>query len=188
MGVFQGHQVASLLGTLIMAVWFILPLIFKKLEIMPKIGRGMKFWDYFLVYAYALLIPNSTYAMFEIRHLLYLDGVADLLSISSFVVFGSLSLIGLLTTIWGIRLVVDHYAKSKKERAIYTIALSTICSFGAVVGIMQFASFPAILFPPVLILCGIELLARPHLILVALATTLFLFILNLLLDYFHQPT
>lgn len=188
MGVFQGHQIVSLLGTLVMVVWFILPLIFKKLKIMPKIGHGMKFRDYFWVYAYALLIPNSTYAFFELRHLIFIDHVADVLTPSSFMVFGSISLVGLLTTIWGIRLVVDYYAKSKMERVVYTLALSLFCGFGAVIGILNFASFPAVLFPPVLILFTIILLGHPFFIQVALATATFLFLLNLLLDCFQKPT
>jgi hypothetical protein len=186
--VFQGHQIVSLAGTLLFAGFFLLPIIFKKLKIMPKIGRGMKFWDYVLVYLYAILIPNSTYAFFELRHLIFIDLVADTLTPLSFLVFGGISLIGLLTTIWGIRLVVDHYAKSKRERLLYTLVLSLICSFGAVVGVMQYASYLAMIFPPVLILAGLRLLLHPHLIVIALVTAGFLLILNLLLDHINKPT
>ncbi|NCP46845.1 hypothetical protein GW844_00490 [bacterium] len=188
MGIFQGHQIASLLGTIVMTAWFILPLILKDQKIMPKIGRGMKFWDYLWVYAYALLIPNSTYAFFELRHLVFIDHVADVLSLSSFVVFGGISLIGLLTTIWGIRLMVNYYAKSQAERAVYFLALSLSCGFGAVIGLLDFASFPAVFFPPALILATVILLGHPFLIRVALATATFLFLLNLLLDCFQKPT
>jgi hypothetical protein len=186
--VFQGHQVVSLVWTMLFAGFFLLPVVYKKLKIMPKIGRGMKFWDYLLVYLYAILIPNSTYAFFELRHLIFIDLVADTLTPLSFLVFGGISLIGLLTTIWGIRLVVVHYAKSKNERLLYTLVLSLICSFGAVVGIMQYASTLAIVFPPVLILAGLHLLTHIHLIIVAFVTTVFLLVLNLLLDCFNKPT
>jgi len=186
--VFQGHQVVSLVWTLLFAGFFLLPVIFKKLKIMPKIGRGMKFWDYILVYLYAILIPNSTYAFFELRHLIFIDLVADTLTPWSFVVFGGISLIGLLTTIWGIRLVVNYYSKSKKERLVYTLVLSHVCSFGAVVGVMQYSSYLAMIFPPVLILAGLHLLTHIHLIVIACITAGFLLILNLLLDHFHKPT
>ncbi|HCQ30764.1 TPA: hypothetical protein DIU27_00065 [Candidatus Collierbacteria bacterium] len=188
MGVFQGHQIPSLIGTVAMATFFLIPLIFKWLNIMPKIGRGMKLWDYFWVYVYALLIPNSTYAFFEVRHLILNDNVADTLTLLSYVVFGGISLIGLLTTIWGIRLVVDYYSKSNMERLVYTSFLSIICSFGAVAGVLQFNSVPYILFPPALIVVVLHTMGHPFYVGVAIITTIFLLTLNLFMDLFLKPT
>jgi hypothetical protein len=180
--VFQGHTVVSLLGTLILTGGFIIPVMLQRMGLMPRIGRGMKIWDYLLVYFYCLWIPNTTYAFFEIRHLILVDRIAEILTPWSFVVFGGISLIGLLTTIWGIRAVVNYYAKSDKERIIYTLLLSLICSFGGVVGILQYTSLSAFFFPPILIGIGLNLIANPILIAVALVTAVFLFGINRLLD------
>ncbi len=188
MGVFQGHQIVSLLGELIYAFWVIPLFILIKHKLMPKIGHGMKIWDYFAIYAGLLFIPNSAYAMLEIRHLLLIDGVADNPNIWSFIVFGGIALIGLLTTLYGIRLIVDYYSKSKGERLIYNAFLSLSCGFGAVAGLLNFVSLPVIIFPPALISVAIGFRNHPSLISLAAFITIFLFIAFLCSDILIKPS
>lgn len=171
------------MGELIYAFWIIPVIVLIKLKKMPKIGRGMNRWDYFSVYVALLIIPNSTYAMLEVRHVLFVDHVADNPNFWTFLVFGGISLIGLLTTVYGTRLIIDYYAKSKIERLFYNTILSLACGFGAVAGLLNFISLPVVIFPPALLAIALELYEHPIFIALAMAITIFLFGVNLFVDY-----
>lgn len=185
MGVFQGHQISSLVGEIVFLAWFLILIGLLVTKKMPRIGRRMKIWDYFGVYIFTLLIPNSTYAILELRHLLIMtDHVADSPDIWSYLVFGGISLLGFVTNIYGVNLIVKHYARDQKEKIVYNIGLALICGLGVSVGLLNFSSFPAVFFPPALISVFFGLLTRPDLIVLSLIVAVFLFLCFL----FTQPS
>jgi hypothetical protein len=188
MGYFQGHQIFALLANLILSLWSINVFLFIKLGVMPKIGHGMKLWDYLWLYVILLFVPNSLYAMFELRHVLLIDHVADNPDVWSFLVFGGIAVFGFLSTVWGIRILLDYYAKSKQERLIYGLILSTVCGFGAIAGLLDYTSITGVIFPPILINVAREFVLHPTLILFASVCTAILFIVNLSTDRLYKPS
>lgn len=183
--VFQGHAIWAILADI---GWPLVWLAMVKWGFLPKIGRGVRFQDWALLYILILLIPNSTYAMFEIKHLIFIDNVADNLNIWSFIVFGGVSLFGFLSALFGTKFLINLYAKSRSERLFYTIFLSLVLGFGGVVGLLDYASLVAIIIPPALIFILWNLLHHTGLILLGLATATFFFVANLLLDFSLKPS
>ncbi len=184
MGVFQGHQVSSILFEIILAVfWLILILLYGY----PKVAKGMRFRDWFYLYVFILVMPNSTYAFFELKHLLVVGLMAEPLNGLSVLVFGSVALLGFLMSILQSQLFAKHYTLGKKRNWIH-LAVSLILGFGAVAGEMNYASIVAVIFPFSLIDMAFHLLASPGLIGIALATATLLFFYNLLVDHLHKPS
>lgn len=165
--VFPGGLFLDLLLCLLPVISF---LILKKTGHLPKIGKHMTFWNFIFVYCFILFIPNSTYAFFEMKHVINS-------SLTSIFVFGSVAFIGLACTLIGNLLIVSHYAKNKIEIFVYYLFLSLIGGFGAVVGLLEYNS-PIGLIPIYIPLIGIELLKNTPLILLASATALLIFILG----------
>lgn len=185
MGIFQGHLIYALLCNV---SWVILWIMVLRMFGFPKIGRGMKIKDWILLYLLVLLIPNSTYALFEIKHLLMIDTIADVPSLSSFIVFGGISLFGLVTAIWSSQLAANHYLKDSNRRWICHFVISLVLGFGGVVGLLNFESLVAFVFPPVLIFIAVELFKYQALIYLALGTALFFFLSNILIDRLRKPS
>lgn len=186
MWVFQGHLVVALFADIALAFLWIISV--RSLEPnFPKFGRGMGWWDLVVIYYFILMIPNSCYAMFELKHLLFIDTVADVPNIWSFIVFGGTALFGFFTSTYGCRLIMDKYSQRGFQRLLFNIALSLILGFGGVAGLMEYVSIMAF-FPPVLIDILIQLLANPLLMKLALGTSLFFFVVNLITDYIFKPS
>jgi hypothetical protein len=126
--------------------------------------------------------------MFEMKHLLFKDGIADSPNLMSYLVFGGVSLFGFLAAVYTCRFLIKHYAKNKGERIVYLFLLSLVLGFGGVVGLLDFASLVAIVFPPALFEIAKSLLASPSLIRLGMATSIFFFMISLLIDYFPKPS
>lgn len=181
--IFQNHMVfpGGLFLDLLLCISAIsLFLILQKKCRLPQIGKNMNFWDIILVYFFVLFIPNSTYAFFEMKHVIFS-------SLASVLVFGSVAFVGLACTLLGNFLVVHHYAKNKKETLLYYLFLSLIGGFGAVVGLLNYHSVSGFV-PLFLPLIGIELLQNTPLVLLALITSFLIFILGYFTHcLFFQP-
>jgi hypothetical protein len=188
---FQGHHIFpdGLFLDVLLSLWSLAFLLLKKYNLLPKIGRGMSFKDYFLIYIFILFIPNSTYGFFEIKHLIVIDHIADPPNTLSWLVFGGASALCLACTLIGNMLIVHHFARNKQEIFIYYSFLSLICGFGAVVGLLDFSSIEG-LIPLVFPLICHEIIRSPSLIFLALGTSAFLFSLGFTTHrlLLHQPS
>lgn len=187
MGKFQGHGLQSIYVEIVLAVfWIFLFLVLRHFRLLPKIRRRMTLLDYLVVLIFVLFIPNSTYAFWEIKHLIFHYKVAVPPNLFSYLVFGSISLLGLITSVFGTRMIVNHYAKNQKERVIYFFFLSLICGFGAMVGQLNLNSWDLLNFSKITH-AYVSLLGHPQLILVALISAFVIFSINILIDYFLKP-
>jgi len=176
---FQGHQVfpGGLFLDVLLSLWPLVFLFLRQIHHLPKIGRGMSFVDYLLVYLFILFLPNSTYGFLEIKHLLVIDHIADSPNLASWLVFGGVSLFCLVCTLFGNALVVRHYAQSKKEIFIYYLGLSVIAGFGTAVGFLDYSSFAG-LIPIIFFQIIMRLFSSPPLITLALGTSVLIFTLG----------
>ena len=176
---FQGHQVfpGGLFLDVLLSLWPFVFLFLRRAHRLPKVGKGMFILDFLLIYLFVLIIPNSSYAFLEIKHLLLVDHVADIPNLASWLVFGGVSLIGLALTLIGNFLIVDHYAKNKKEIFWYYLFLSLIAGFGASVGLLDFSSYMGML-PTVLQQIFQSFLGNFPLIILALVTSLLIFLVG----------
>ena len=144
MGLFHGHLIFAINVDICCSIAWLLMFPSN----LPKIGHGMKFRDWQLLFVLIMLIPNSAYAMFEIKHLIIPSQLMPPIDTSAIIVFGGVSLFGLLTAVFGCRYLIKYYSRSKSEKYLYIALLSLILGFGGVVGLLDFASLLAIVFPP----------------------------------------
>jgi hypothetical protein len=184
MALFQGHQTFALILDVLLAIVTI-PSV---MTIHPHVGRKMTFKDFLVLNYLIMLIPNAMYACFEIRHLLFIDNIADNPNTMSYLVFGSISLLGLFCAVGACRYILATYPKSQSERFYYMFVLSLINGFGATAGLLDFYSAPAYIFPPYALLALWKILCQPNLILLATVTTILFFLFNLLIDLFSKPS
>lgn len=137
--VFQGHIVwpGGLGGDFVLSL---LPIIFfmvlRKFTLLPNIGKTMKFCDYLLAFVNIIFIPNSVYAIFEIKHLFRIDNIADNPNLWSYLIFGGICIVGIISSVVIARLIVRFYAKNKLEIFIYSFFLGMINGLGAAVGLV----------------------------------------------------
>ena len=146
----------------------------------------MNLWDYSRVLFFVIWAPNTAYEMFEVRHLLLIDGVSDNPDVWSYVVFVSISLLGFLIATHLGRLIIDYYSASPKERKLYAFFLSLDYGIGVPLGLLGLNSYDLInlsKFYDVLI----NVPARPELMALSVIIILFFFVLQLLLDRFYKP-
>ena len=148
-------------------MWSFFFYFFFSVFISNDISKNSTIWDILFIYCFILLIPNSTYAFFEIKHIIFSNSI-------SIMVFGGISLIGLACTLVGNLLIVDHYAKNIRETLVYYLFLSLICGFGASVGLLNYSSpigFMPQFFPQI----ALEIYQHPVLIFLALGTSAIIF-------------
>lgn len=100
-----------------------------------------------LWYLFLILLPNATYLMLEIRHLIYLDGIADEFNPISYTVFVFFSLAGLVLSIHTILLATRRLEVLSKHFWLSTFALAFLSFWGAMVGFGDFYSYHAITKP-----------------------------------------
>jgi hypothetical protein len=177
---FQGHGVEELAFNILRAIFaFVVAAKFT-----PKIGRGMKILDWLGIWCLVVILPNTSYAFFEIKHLIFADGVADLPNIYSKLVFGGVALIGLLSTIYLTVHLVNHYAKNTTEVVLYLGSLSVINGFGATAGLLDFYSYQGF-WPPNLIQIAAQIVSAPNYFAVATLASILFYAVSLI---FIQPT
>lgn len=136
---------------------------------------GMYFWGY----VWLMHLPNSVYLFMEFRHILLQDGVADAWEPTAVIVFGILSLLGLVLSIIQIYLTVTKVNVLRNNQVLATILLSFIATWGSVLGIHDLVSIMGILFPPLLITFTIESLTLEWVI-VELVVGILISVLSLL--------
>lgn len=186
MSTFQGHEVLALIYNVLLSIlWVAVAIWAIKFSLMPRVGKRMRIGDYLLLYTFILVMPYSTYAFFEIKHLLWIDKIAEIPDIWSFLIFGGISLIGLFSAVYGTRLIVSYYSKEKRKRLLYFALLSLAHGFGAVIGLLDFTVLDGF-YPPRFLLITNDLLERPLLIVLATVTSLYLFTLYFILDLFPK--
>ena len=169
---FQGHAAwpYGLGGDVIFSLLPLLSIcILRLFHLLPKIGKNISFWDAFLIYIHVLFIPNTIYAAFEIKHLFLVDNVADNPNLWSYLVFESISLLGLISAMTIARLVIAHYAKTSSEKRIYALGLGFINGFGVSAGLLDFNSWNA-LNPLNLVSIALGILLTPQYLYIFLLT------------------
>lgn len=187
MWVFQGHQILALLADVGLAIVWIF-ILEKIIRYRTEISNKFTGWYILIGYYMVMMIPNSAYAMFELRHLIFIDNVADIPNIWSYIVFGGVSLIGFLSAIYGNRMIIDHLFKDSGGRNFGNLFLSLAQGFGGVAGLLDFYSIVGFIYPPILIQVAGAVFSSPPLIALALGAALLFFLTNFLIDRFSWPS
>lgn len=140
-----------------------------------------------VIYRYLLLlfiwhIPFPTYLFFEIKHLLFKDGIADDGSLSSILVFGGQSMLGLvlqvITIVFFLRLNILGTPSVE-----LVILLSFVASFGACLGLTDLPLL-YIIFPREVLRHSLIIFKSWRLILVCVSTTVLLsFLVSLFIPH-----
>lgn len=160
---FQGHSVwpLGLGGDIILSLLPIVVFLFLRfLGLLPQIGRRTRLTDILIIFIFLLFIPNTLYSFFEIKHLIMADGIGDVLNLASYLVFGGISLAGLLSSIIISHLIVRHYAKRRFEIPLYLAVLGVANGIGVVLGLLNINSWD--IFLPWRILKILPLLIANH--------------------------
>lgn len=171
---FQGHDLNSLLMDLALALLAYTYVICLP-KYLPKIGKSMGVIDVLKLWVLIMVIPNTTYAFFEIKHLIFSDKVADIPNIYSYLVFGSISLFGFYSAYKVLTTLVSHYAKNTSQVIFYQAFFSLVLGFGTVAGLLDYNSYEGVVFPPVVIKIFYDILMQPRMIGIALLTSILAF-------------
>ncbi len=126
----------------------------------------------YLLFLFIWHIPFPTYLFFEIKHLLFKDGIADDGSLSSILVFGGQSLFGLALQVITIVFFLKLNILGAPSQGLI-ILLSFIASFGACLGLTDLPLL-FIIFPGEVLRHSLILLKSWRLILVCVSTTILL--------------
>jgi hypothetical protein len=169
---------------------FIFIIVLKKSELLPKIGKKIAKWEYLFIWLLVMFLPNTMYASYEIRHLILIDNIADNgtvhnLNNLSYLVFGGISLLGIITTIYLNVLLVRYYAKSNLEIFIYLTSLCFIQSFGSVAGLMDYFSVDGLFFPPLVFHILWQIFITQRFLVISVISTVFMFMISLIFLYKH---
>lgn len=171
---FKGHGILAMVANVVLAIWPPVALIAFENHIRPVNTIGTVICGlYFLI-----MFPHPTYLFFEIKHLLFKDGVADDPDSTAIMVFGGLSLLGLaiqvLTNVLLIQLL-----PAQLPRIYMTLILSFLASFGTCLGLTDLVSLH-IFWPPLVVEHLIKVLRSRELIGICFFTTVLLSLLTLL--------
>lgn len=185
MPTFQGHGLYDLLADLLLVlsvVFFVYR--FKKYNSLPHLGKQMNILSGLFIWFLFMALPNTMYAFFELKHLIFIDGIADNgivnnHNIYSYLIFGGISLTGLLATVYLNVLLVSHYAKNNSEMFFYLVLLCLVQCFGAVAGLMDNFSLDGLIFPPVIFRILWQIFNTPNLLATATLASIFLYSLSL---------
>ena len=142
MSTFKGHGVLAMIANVLLAIWPLLALFSYKffLAISNPIVATIA-----LLY-FSAIFPHPTYLFFEIKHLLFKDGIADDLDLEAIVVFGGLSLLGLGIQV-ATNVLVIQLLPAQLSRPYMALALSFLASLGACLGLTDLV-WLHILWPP----------------------------------------
>ena len=185
--VFQGHQVIALIIDVLLPLVTAISIRFL-IGGHTQSGKRLMYWELPLIYIVILFLPNSVYAMLEIKHLLMVDSVADILNASSFIVFGGVSLFGYLVTLYQNILIAHFFTKTDLGHQKAYFLLSALGGFGGVAGLLNFNSIQGILTPTILLQIGKAIFLHPSLILLSISISLFIFLSTVLVSRFYKPS
>lgn len=171
---FQGHGIYHLLTDISWAMAaYIYVIHFPKY--LPKIGKYMNVFDVLKLWVLIMIIPNATYAFFEIKHLMFVDKVAEDPNLFSYIVFGGISLLGFISTYRIMTKLVSHYSANADQLLLYQSFFSLVLGFGSVAGLLDFNSYEGIFFPPIIVEIVASLYKNPGMLGLALLTCIFVF-------------
>lgn len=111
-------------------------------------------WSYRIMFG--AFFPNSTYLFLEVKHLLFLDNVADKLEPEAVQLFLTLSALGLIITLTEIYVAATQLEYFKKDTIMAIVILSSAASWGAVLGLMDLQSIDGIILPVSVIIFSIN--------------------------------
>ncbi len=187
MGIFQGHQVLALVVDIFWPLITAISIRFlTKAHTRPN--RRLMYWELPIIYIIILFLPNSVYAMLELKHLLMVDTVADIPNIWSFIVFGGISLFGYLVTLYQNILIANFFTKTKTGHMKAFALLSIVGGFGGVAGLLNFNSYEGILTPQVLYLITKMIFHHPVLIVLGIGVSVFIFLSTVLVRRIQKPS
>jgi uncharacterized membrane protein len=108
-------------------------------------------------------LPNTLYLVFELRHVLTVDGIAEPFSVSAWIFFGLFGILGAYLTVSSILQISTNFGRNKKNPAGTIVALSMLSGFGATLGLFDINSFTWIIFPIETIKHSISIVTTPEL-------------------------
>ncbi len=187
MGVFQGHQVLALVVDILWPLITVLSIKFLTRS-HNRQSHKLVYWELPIIYIIILFLPNSVYAMLEMKHLLMIDSVADIPNIWSIAVFGGISLFGYLVTLYQNILIANFFTKTEAGHLKAFALLSIIGGFGGVAGLLNFNSYEGILTPQVLLLITNMIFHHPVLIVLGISVSGFIFLSTVLVYRFQKPS
>ena len=178
MSQFQGHGITELFFNLFWPI-FLLVLFWLFPRYLPNISWKSNLLDALKGWIILMILPNSTYAFFEIKHLFLFKESSPYPNLASYLVFGGISLIGLVTTLYLNVFLVRHYAKTSDQVLFALLFLSLANGFGAVVGLLDIYSYQAILNPLILFGLSWKIVTTPYLLFISVLASLFIYVLTL---------
>ncbi len=165
---FKGHGIEAMFLNLILALCPIFLLYFAIQRPPEEVAKY--FW--LIVPEILFMIPFPAYLFFEIKHLLFKDGIADDGSLSSVLVFGGQSLLGLVLQVITIVFFLKLNILGTPSQGLI-ILLSFVASFGACLGLTDLPLL-FIIFPGEVLRHSLIILKSWRLILVCVSTTILL--------------
>lgn len=121
-------------------------------------------WRWLLVYVWLLFLPNALYLGFEFKHLLRNDGVGQPFSMGALWLFGGISLLGWVLSVWAINAAVREVFRGY-WRYVAGGVLSAMCVWGVVLGDMRLHSAQGLLDPRLIVGMSLRLLANGNVLL-----------------------
>jgi len=115
----------------------------------------MTLWGYLWI----MYFPNTVYLILEYRHIILTDNVADAKEPIAVISFALISLLGLILTLYQIYSVATKVNFMKRYKAIGTVALSFMATWGSVLGLNKLNSIDGLLFPLSIVTLTIKLLS-----------------------------
>lgn len=128
--------------------------------------------------ALAIFFSQPTYLFFEIKHLIQKDGIAEKKDFVAILVFGGLSLTGLVVQVVSIIWLINTFHALATNPLLTIITLSFLSAFGGVLGLMDLPTLLGFVFPPFIVSYGLKLLKDEGLVRVTIGTTLLLSVLT----------
>jgi hypothetical protein len=170
---FQGHGLIDLFYDIICPL-ITLIFLWKFRWLLPKIGKDSSVWDVIFVGIIFLFLPNNYYAFFEAKHLLIESQALQSPTALSFLVYGSISVLGLYSTVYSTVVLVGHYAKNTTQVLIGLLILCFANGFGVALGLLDLYSWQAVTNPALTFHTVMAVFNTPEYLGIALTSSLFL--------------
>ncbi len=171
---FQGHGLIDIFWDLFYPIVFVI-FLWKFKKFLPKIGKDMNLWDLIKIILILLFLPNVYYAFFEAKHLFITSQLVDPLNNYSYLVFGSIAVFGLITTVYSVVTLINHYAKNTTQVLIGLAILCLANGFGATLGLLELYSWQAITNPFLFVEKIGEVFSTTKYLFIAIISSIFLY-------------
>ena len=158
--IFPGGVALNLFFAILVPVWI-------KLYRLARLSRDKTLIAFTGISMLAFL-PNTLYLVFESRHVLIKDGIAEPVTFSAMVFFLLIGCLGIYLTVRSILQIATD--RNGKKNTVLIVVLSTLSSFGAVLGLFDIHSFSWVLIPVKTFQIAVSIIKTPGLIFLVLAS------------------